>query len=120
MGVESTQVASPGSRTLRHAPATPPQHDVEPRIKELDASRPPLLARFERLGLDTSSSSAGEEAVSSSGETAEGGDSNDISPGFSLEFSQQEDLPPWTFSPHDEHEPILQPNDDRFCLLPIK
>jgi hypothetical protein len=30
------------------------------------------------------------------------------------------ELQAWSQAEHDSNEPILQPNDERFCLLPVK
>lgn len=96
------------------APLTPEQL-AEQRVNHVGStSGRSLASSFNQLALsndvsDVSSSKASSAADLDSKET-----------GIAGSRSSSDELEAWTPAHFDEDEPILQHNDERFCLLPVK
>ena len=128
--------SSSGSLTGGDAPITPQLDELRQQRVELPAPKA-LLGDFDRLHLEDAEapaapallpeqqqrgkapadeSSSGSSSCSSSGGGGGGGGGDDSAVAPAEGATQL----PWQQANHDQDEPILQPNSERFCLLPVK
>jgi hypothetical protein len=96
-----------------------PQQDGEARVKANEGTGRSLERQFDELKVGisspvwTSGASSGESTATLAGAHSSA-DSFEMTLGASQEPTSRRQ------GEHDHEEPILQNNDERFCLLPVK
>ena len=88
--------------------------DTSPRspLATSHSSNPGLLQRGPGAAVASSSSAASDDGSSGAGSSASGSGCGAA--------AEEDERPQWRQANHDLGEPILRPNSERFCLLPVK